>query len=186
MPNSQPEFPAGTHAPSSPASTKPSQPARSASSLPGKSTLARPLPVECTSVLRRTANRLRAGMLLEAQFSTSLALIDRNGGTYAVAVWGTVRCVALKASYWACISSRALLGVPKAFSIRVAMSADRAAFPFSRFESAGRPTPISSAALVTGIFGGITSALIRTPGWGTSSNALICCSCLTCYSAMFL
>ena len=55
-----------------------------------------------------------------------------------------------------------------AFSNRAAMSADKAAFPFRRFESAGRPTPISAAAFVTDIFAGSTSVLIRIPGCGTS------------------
>ena len=81
MPNSQPEHPAGTQGAPSLASTNPSHPERSELSLPGKSTFVSLLPVECTSVRRKTAKRLRAGMLCAAHRSTSFALIAKNGGT---------------------------------------------------------------------------------------------------------
>ncbi len=171
VPNSQPERPAGIQGVPPLASTNPSQPGRSASSLPGKSTFVSPLPVECINVRKKTAKRLRAGMLCETHSSMSLALIAKNGGTYAFVSAGASLSLACAASYWACIFIRSLSGHLNALSRRAAMSADRAAFPLSRFERAGRPTPMSWAALVTDIPGGMTSALIRAPGCGTSAGA---------------
>ena len=79
MPNSQPEWPAGTQAVPSFATIRPSQPARWESSL-REVDFRESAPVEWTKVLRNTANLLRATMLYEAQLSMSLALIARNGG----------------------------------------------------------------------------------------------------------
>ncbi|WP_233609168.1 hypothetical protein, partial [Pseudomonas saxonica] len=44
------------------------------------------------------------------------------------------------------------------------VSLDHYTLPLRRFDNAGRPTPISDAALVTVIPAGMTSALIRKPG----------------------
>ncbi|MBA7483730.1 hypothetical protein ES707_19247 [subsurface metagenome] len=45
------------------------------------------------------------------------------------------------------------------------MSAESAALPLRRFERAGLPIPINCAAFVTDMPAGMTSALMRKPGW---------------------
>ena len=54
---------------------------------------------------------------------------------------------------------------PKAFSMRSAISAESAAWPFSRAESVARRTPRMAAALVTlRPNSSITSARMKSPG----------------------
>src|SRR6266849_10049198 len=56
---------------------------------------------------------------------------------------------------------------PKAFSKRSAMSPERSACPFSRFDSAGRDTPSICAAAVTDRASGFRiSVRINSPGCG--------------------
>src|ERR1700676_4187011 len=57
--------------------------------------------------------------------------------------------------------------IPKAFSMRSAMSPERCALPLSKLDSAGRDTRSAAAAAVTvSPAGSIISARMNSPRWG--------------------
>ena len=57
--------------------------------------------------------------------------------------------------------------IPKAFSMRRAISPERLALPFSRLERVGRDTRSATAAAVTlRPAGSMISVRMKSPGWG--------------------
>jgi hypothetical protein len=66
-----------------------------------------------------------------------------------------------------CIRIKVSILTPKAFSMRSAISPERAALPFSKLDNAGRETPNATAAAVTDRpTGAMISVRMKSPGWG--------------------
>ncbi|MCY1423653.1 hypothetical protein D9M71_393730 [compost metagenome] len=133
--------------------------------------------LESSGTVFITSRRIRTGRtarvsIRSAQASIWEAEIARKSGTYVLTAISFSDARATYWSYWAWSARSSSELAPNAFSMRSAISAERAAFPFKRLDRAGLPTSRISAALLTVIAEGRTSRRIYAPGCSGAGLAM--------------